>query len=83
MYRIFLRYDNDYLKEPKDYINFGVFIPLVFAGMTFFGSYQQTLVEAQRILLNRFKKIMDMSEEGIVIIKEKSTIEYLNDKFIE
>ena len=31
---------------------------------------------------NRFKKIMDVSSEGILIIKEE-TIDYVNDKFIE
>jgi hypothetical protein len=32
---------------------------------------------------NRFKKMMGLSEEGIAIIKDKNTIEYLNDKFIK
>ena len=31
---------------------------------------------------SRFKKIMDNSEEGIIIIKD-NTIDYINDKFIE
>ena len=35
-----------------------------------------------QIQKNRFKKIMDISMEGILIIKE-DVIDYVNDKFIE
>ena len=31
---------------------------------------------------HRFKKIMDNSNEGIIIVQDKM-IEYINDKFIE
>jgi hypothetical protein len=31
---------------------------------------------------NRFKKIMDNSDEGIIIIKN-DIIDYMNDKFIQ
>ena len=78
------KYSQNLIVKPIDSINFLlVTLVLIFAGFT---SYY-TLVLWERInknniAKNRFKKIMDMSEEGIVIIKEK-TIEYVNDQFIK
>ena len=37
---------------------------------------------SQRKTKNRFKKIMDNSEEGIIIVKDK-IIDYINDKFLQ
>jgi PAS domain-containing protein len=32
---------------------------------------------------NRFKKLLDISPEGIIVIKDNTHIEYMNDQFIE
>ena len=37
--------------------------------------------KSHNIVQNRFKKIMDQSEEGIIIMNDQ-TIEYINDTFI-
>jgi hypothetical protein len=55
---------------------------LTFTTFTYLYVNQLKHVEKQNLIAkNRFKKIMDISEEGIVIIKEQS-IEYVNDMFI-
>ena len=34
-------------------------------------------------LKNRFKKLLDISPEGIIVIKDNTQIEYMNDQFIQ
>ena len=80
-----VKYNDDLLQEPKDFINVSTFVMAiaVSAFVTNYNFQQQTQYRAKSISNNRFKKLMDTSEEGILIVKEKETIEYLNDKFIE
>jgi hypothetical protein len=77
--------DAGLLRDERDFYEWNYLYMFVFPPIAvyLYSNQQQTIFKAQRILLNRFKKIMDKSGEGIVIIKEKNTIEYLNDKFIE
>jgi hypothetical protein len=79
------KYYNNLIKEPMDLFNLLVLL-LVTSEFLFFIIYRRfygSKIFSDRInTINRFKKIMSQSEEGIVIFKDKNTIEYLNDKFI-
>tara|TARA_B110000285_G_C14755731_1_gene437261 strand:+ start:150 stop:416 length:267 start_codon:yes stop_codon:yes gene_type:complete len=67
-----------------DIFNLNALLIFIGAGGSIFYYHNKAYIDfrSQRKTKNRFKKIMDNSEEGIIIIKDK-TIDYINDKFFE
>jgi hypothetical protein len=76
--------DENLLLNTKDFIDLIEFIVLIL-NYCFFVIYFK-LFDSQNhqkgTLANRFKKMMGLSEEGIAIVRDKNTIEYINDKFM-
>jgi hypothetical protein len=75
---------NGFLKKFVDFFNFGALVMAI--GLVVTISYYNYIAfiefRSKTKMKNRFKKIMDSSEEGIIIIKD-NIIDYMNDKFIE
>jgi hypothetical protein len=78
------KYDNGFVINLKDFFNFGAVVVFSCLMASIFYYKYIAILEFRAITKtkNRFKKIMDCSEESIIIIKENK-IDYMNDKFIE
>ena len=77
------KYSFGKIKKMTDFIGFGNLLLLVMASI-FVGYVNKITGERftqNQIQKNRYKKMLDISIDGIVIIKEK-TIDYINDKFV-
>ena len=79
------KHNAGFIKELSDFITSRYMFFTVTASLfiTYYSYSQQSNYRLQTRMINRFKKLMDMSEEGIVFLKEKDIFEYMNDKFIE
>jgi hypothetical protein len=78
------KYAYNQIISPGDLLNPFLLIMIVVATLFtyYFNKETDNGIRQNAIIKNRFKKIMDLSNEGIVIVKDQK-IEYVNDKFIE
>ena len=73
---------NSELLSPSNSSVIGIIIFLIATSFTsFYNSFTSKQISENHKLKNRFKKIMDISRDGIIIVNDQ-TIEYVNDKFI-
>jgi hypothetical protein len=79
------KYEDGLIQEPLDFLNLKLFAFKM--GGFLFVKYViwiiMNQIRGRLTTIKRFKKIMSQSEDGIAIIKDKITIQFVNDKFLQ
>ena len=80
----FVKYNRNIIKKPGDIVaKYQLLFMVTGAFLSFFISkFLDESFQIAQIEKGRYKKMMNVSTEGILIIKE-NTIDYVNNKFIE
>ena len=78
---VFVNYSNGFYQLDANDIMLVIYFFLLACFIGQFTYIQSCEFKSHNIVQNRFKKIMDQSEEGIIIMNDQ-TIEYINDTFI-